>query len=271
MTNHTPQFSDLVGGIEDATRRSTGSPNLAQGVLLGFLHRYHPFTSVVDVGCGGGQWLRASLELGATRVQGFDLIPIDDNSLAVARDLITITDLSAPMTPSERFDLAVSTEVAEHIAQSCADKFIKNLCAFSDVVLFSAALPYQGGINHVNENWLEYWNRLFRSENFICFDIFRDLFWHDTRIPYFYRQNCVLYVHSKWCRNFENIGLRPTLEPRSLVHPELLLQAVNRARHPSERRFSTDAELLHRVAVDGREPSVEANYTYGQEQLWMDG
>lgn len=271
MADQTPQFSDLNGGIEDATRRVTGRPLLAQSVLLGFLRTYHPFTSVVDVGCGGGHWLRASLDLGATRVRGFDLIPVADEALAVDRELITITDLSAPLTPGERFDLAISTEVAEHIDQPFASAFIENLCGFSDIVLFSAALPYQGGIHHVNENWVEYWNRLFRYQDFFCFDIFRDTFWHDTRLPYFYRQNCLLYVHSKWCRALEGKGLRLTIEPRSLVHPELLLQSVNRARPKAKRRFLTDAELLYNVAVEGRAPSSEAGYAYGGEPLWADG
>ena len=195
-------------------------------------------------------------------------MPVPDEHLAVERELIEIVDLGQPLENKGRFDLAVSTEVAEHVDAGQADTFIANLCALSDIVIFSAALPYQGGIHHVNENWVEYWNRKFRGQNFVAFDIFRDFFWNDTRIPYFYRQNCLLYVHEKWIRAMQVRGLQPTLDPRSLVHPELLLQAVNRARPEVERRFVGDATLLYRVAVNGEQVPEGEDYTYGQEELW---
>ena len=265
------QFSDLSGGIEDATRQVTGAPMMAQRLMLEHLARYHPFGSVADIGCGGGNWLAAAQGLGARgggRLAGFDLVPVPDEALAVARELITITDLTQPMSVEERFDLAISTEVAEHVGAEHADTFIANLCGFSDIILFSAALPYQGGIHHVNENWVEYWNRKFRRQDFVCFDIFREVFWNDTRIPYFYRQNCLLYVKGKWAAALQARGLAPTIEPRSLVHPELLLQAVNRARPERQRQFLRDARLLYRVAVAGEAPDEGERHAYGREKLW---
>ncbi len=262
------QFNSLAGGIEAASRQVTGQPSLAQHLLLQHLARFHPFSSVVDVGCGGGSWLRAALDLGATRAAGYDLVPVPDDALAVERSLITITDLSRPIEGSERYDLVVSTEVAEHIPEACADVFVDNLCRFSDIVLFSAALPYQGGIHHKNENWIEYWNRKFRHRDFVCFDIFREVFWTDTRIPYFYRQNCLLFVRTKWCRAMEARGLRPTVEPRSLVHPELLIQAVNRALPKADRQFLRDAAMLYQVAIEGRPAAEELRHAYGEERLW---
>ncbi len=262
------QFSGLVGGIEEATRWVGGGGGAAQRILLEHLARYHPFASVVDFGCGGGSWMRAAQEMGAARVQGLDLVPVPDEHLAVERELIEIVDLGRPLEDRGRFDLAVSTEVAEHVEQDHADTFIANLCGLSDIVLFSAALPYQGGIHHVNENWVEYWDRKFRAHDFICYDIFREVFWNDIRIPYFYRQNCLLYVHLKWTGAMAARGLSPTPAPRSLVHPELLLQAVNRARPAAERRFEGDARLLYRVAVGGEAPPEGEAYAYGQEELW---
>ena len=212
--------------------------------------------------------MRAALDMQAREVRGFDLVPVPDEHLSVDRNLIEILDLGQPLEGKGRFDLAISTEVAEHVTREHADTFVANLCSLSDVVLFSAALPYQGGIHHVNENWVEYWNRKFRHNDFVCFDIFRDVFWNDIRIPYFYRQNCLLFVHLKWVRAMQARGLEPTPEPHSLVHPELLLQAVNRARPEKERRFGPDAILFHRVAVEGESWPEDERYTYGQENLW---
>ena len=140
------QFSDLAGGIEGATHQATGQPMMAQGLLLGRLAQVHPFSSVADVGCGGGNWLYAARSLGATRLAGFDLVPVPDEALAIERELITITDLTKRMENQARYDIAISTEVAEHVGSEHADTFIANLCGFSDIVLFSAALPYQGGM-----------------------------------------------------------------------------------------------------------------------------
>ena len=262
------QFSNLAGGIEDATRQATGQPMMAQGLLLGHLARYHPFSSVADVGCGGGNWLYAARALGATRLAGFDLVPVPDEALAIERELITITDLTQPLESQDRFDIAISTEVAEHVGPEHADAFIRNLCGFSDIVLFSAALPYQGGIHHVNEQWVEYWNRKFRALDYVAFDIFREPFWNDARIPYFYRQNCLLYVRTRWVAMLGTRGIVPTVEPRSLVHPELLLQAVNRARAEGDRHFLRDAMILHRQAIGGEAPGADWTHGYGQERLW---
>jgi SAM-dependent methyltransferase len=262
------QFSDLAGGIEDATRQATGQPMMAQSLILGHLARFHPFGSVADVGCGGGNWLYAARALGATRLAGFDLVPVPDEALSIDRELITIVDLTRPMQDQERYDLAISTEVAEHVGGEHADAFLKNLCGFSDIVLFSAALPYQGGIHHVNEQWVEYWNRKFRVLDFVCFDIFREAFWNDARIPYFYRQNCLLYVRTRWVAALQARGLQPSVEPRSLVHPELLLQAVNRARPKGDRQFLRDAQILYRQAIGGETPEEAWTHGYGQERLW---
>lgn len=262
------QFSDLAGGIEGATHQATGQPMMAQGLLLGRLAQVHPFSSVADVGCGGGNWLYAARSLGATRLAGFDLVPVPDEALAIERELITITDLTKRMENQARYDIAISTEVAEHVGSEHADTFIANLCGFSDIVLFSAALPYQGGIHHVNEQWIEYWNRKFRALDYVAFDIFREPFWNDARIPYFYRQNCLLYVKTRWVEMLRTRGIEPTVEPRSLVHPELLLQAVNRARPERERNFLRDAMILHRQAIGGEAPGADWTHGYGQEKLW---
>lgn len=60
------------------------------------------------------------------------------------------------MTFNRRFDLAMTIEVAEHLTPVRADSFVEDLTRLSDVVLFSAAIPAQGGINHVNEQWQSY-------------------------------------------------------------------------------------------------------------------
>ena len=50
-----------------------------------------------------------------------------------------------------KFDLVVSLEVAEHLPSECAETFVDSLTGLGPIVLFSAAIPHQGGTNHANE------------------------------------------------------------------------------------------------------------------------
>jgi hypothetical protein len=54
-------------------------------------------------------------------------------------------------------------EVGEHISESAANHFIESLTTHAPVVLFSAAIPYQGGDHHVNEQFLPYWVERFSA------------------------------------------------------------------------------------------------------------
>jgi hypothetical protein len=71
---------------------------------------------------------------------------------------------------------------------------VESLTATSDVVLFSAALPGQGGRNHVNERLHSYWAGEFASRGYAVFDAFRPVFWTDGRVEPWYRQNAFLYI-----------------------------------------------------------------------------
>ena len=90
----------------------------------------------------------------------------------------------------------------------------------SDVVLFSAAIPFQGGVNHVNEQWPEYWATLFESHGFVCSDCLRHRFWYDGNVEWWYAQNILLFA-----REGSTIADRLPVQPRgagkplSQVHP----------------------------------------------------
>ena len=56
-------------------------------------------------------------------------------------------------------------------------------------------MPGQGGTNHINEQRPFYWSSLFRNENFEVVDLLREMIWDDVRIPYWYRQNILLFFN----------------------------------------------------------------------------
>ena len=61
------------------------------------------------------------------------------------------------------YDLAISVEVAEHLPADSAVSYLKFLTDMSDTVLFSGAVPGQGGVGHVNEQEWTYWLSFFNT------------------------------------------------------------------------------------------------------------
>src|SRR5215211_1558289 len=120
--------------------------------------------SVIDVGCGTGEWLSVFKEHGVEDIWGVDGEYVNIKTLAIPEERFIPYDLKRPYRIDRAFDLVVSLEVAEHLPADCAETLVDSLTGLGSVVLFSAAIPYQGGEHHINEQWPEYWIRLFHSK-----------------------------------------------------------------------------------------------------------
>lgn len=151
--------------------------------------------SVVDFGCGVGTWLAAALALGVERARGIEGPWVDSANLADPRIDLVNQNLEQRVDAGEGFDLAMSLEVAEHLSADRAPTFVEDLCRASRRVLFGAAVPGQGGENHINEQWPSYWVALFAAHGYLPLDVVRTQLWGDATIPLHYRQNLLLYVH----------------------------------------------------------------------------
>lgn len=149
--------------------------------------------SVLDAGCGTGTWLSTSLLLGAKRVVGIEGEWVSRPMLDDERIELVSASLEEPITVTEKFDLVVSLEVAEHISPHRAASFVAELCGLSDTVLFGAAIPNQGGKGHVNEQWQSFWANIFYENGYEALDCIRPAIWNDDSIPPWYRQNTILY------------------------------------------------------------------------------
>lgn len=201
-----------------------GSERSAQ-IYLGHLWTLIRPASVLDVGCGRGAWLSVCKRLGSQRIVGIDGHWNDRSKMVLDEIDYRGVDLSRPFQLGEKFDLAISLEVAEHLGAESADQFIRSLTDASDVVLFSAAFPGQGGVNHVNEQKHSYWARKFNAFGYLPFDIFRPLFWADSEVQVWYRQNTFLYVRhmSAPFSSLAALGCVPMRYPNFMdcVHPEM--------------------------------------------------
>lgn len=172
---------------------------------------------VVDVGCGEGWWAHAFLEYGCD-VTGVDGAPVSDSPLGDRR---IIRDLTQPIPTSDLgvFDLAVSLEVAEHLPESRAAGFVADLAALAPVVLFSAAIPGQGGVGHINEQWPSYWVDLFAANGMAVSGALRWKIWGDDRVENWYRQN--LLVAARDPGSLPELFDTPLAPPWPVVHPVL--------------------------------------------------
>lgn len=150
--------------------------------------------SVVDMGCGNGAWLALFKECGVSEIRGYDGDYVRKDMLVISEDEFTPFDLTKKLPVERRYDMAMSLEVAEHLEERLADQFIANITELSDVVLFSASIPGQGGDGHINEQWPSYWRTKFENNGFTCCDCIRDHCWNMEDLDYYYRQNIVLYV-----------------------------------------------------------------------------
>ena len=188
--------------------------------------------SVVDVGCGTGAWLAEFVRQGAERILGIDGEYVDRSRLLIPADRFVSADLAGDWRVRERFDLAVCLEVAEHVGPACSAGLVDKLVELAPVVMFSAAIPYQGGEGHVNERWPTFWYDLFEERGYKLVDAVRKRVWSDRRVEPWYQQNVVLYASRGAIEG--NGALRREHEQTfpgflSVVHPRLYGPVLERA------------------------------------------
>jgi SAM-dependent methyltransferase len=230
-------------------------------VLGALFQRWRP-GSVVDIGCGVGSWLRVAKELGAHTVLGVDGAYVPREALMIEAACFLAADLGSLPAIGQRFDLALCLEAAEHLPAERAEQLAETLVGFADVVLFSAAIPYQGGHGHVNENWPGYWADKFAAHGYLVYDELRRQIWSDAEVCWWYRQNLLVFVREGVARaRFP--GWRPAArESLAVVHPEQYLNALYRfPARPKGRRLETDLAYERDVASDVR----RAAPNYGKE------
>jgi len=184
--------------------------------IVSIIYEFIKPDSVVDVGCGTGGICAEWLHVGLEDVLGIDGDYVDRNLLLIPEHNFRAHDLTNPFQIARRYDLASSFEVAEHLDEAYAGQFVKLLCDLSDVVVFSAAIPAQGGMQHFNEQWQSYWCKLFMEQGYIASDYIRKRIAGDDKINFYYRQNVVTYIRK------DKTGEYPLLEKELIDYPEQL-------------------------------------------------
>lgn len=190
--------------------------------ILPYLIQIFKPQSILDVGCGTGTWLKSALALGITDIKGIDGAYIDEGKLEIDRSNFQAFDLRNAIDLNRKFSLVLCLEVAEHLEEKYADVIVENLIRHADTIVFSAALPCQGGQNHVNEQPFEYWIAKFYKHNYYPLDIVRQKFWNNPKVDWWYKQNIFVFT-----RNEEQRAKYGSQEPiNTYIHPELFISYV---------------------------------------------
>jgi 2-polyprenyl-3-methyl-5-hydroxy-6-metoxy-1,4-benzoquinol methylase len=172
-------------------------------------------TSIIDVGCGIGSW-GYDLDKYGFKYRGIDFgVPLD--KLVIDKSHYMDRDIRQYIPCKEKYDIALCLEVAEHLEPEFADVLVQSLSGMANVILFSAAIPLQGGINHHNEQWQSYWAEKFAKVGLYPHHIdIRNELWNDESVGVWYRQNMVLYTLDKHGDGY----------PLDVVHPQMFMNLM---------------------------------------------
>jgi SAM-dependent methyltransferase len=153
--------------------------------------------SAMDVGCGTGALLQALRSRGCA-VAGLEY---SEAALAYCRARaldVRKFDLERDTLADDRtFDVAISMEVAEHLPEHRADRYVALLARLAPVIVFTAAPPGQGGRDHVNEQPPEYWMAKFNASGFAHDDVlstgWRERWSHQGTVAPWYHRNLMVF------------------------------------------------------------------------------
>lgn len=181
--------------------------------------------NVVDFGCGIGIWLKHFKLQGVKEILGVDYNDVEDSMLRIDKSEYLSKDLTKPLKLDKKYDLATSFEVVEHLPEESADTFVDSLTNASDRIFFGAAIPDQGGRDHVNEQYPNYWVKKFQKRGFVCLDILRPrlLLKEDSSMSS--RQNILLFIKLETLREEMEEYLPYYQKDKKLVHRTVLMQS----------------------------------------------
>jgi SAM-dependent methyltransferase len=253
MSMPSPYNRDFFEVLQEGSRQSARE-------IIPLIFEFIQPRSIVDVGCGIGTWLSVFKEFGIQECLGIDGDYVDRELLQISPDEFLSLDLKSPLQIDKTFDLVLSLEVAEHLPSECADSFIDSLTQLGQIIVFSAAIPYQGGTEHINEQWPDYWLTKFRNRGYLGIDYFRRKIWNNDKVEPWYAQNIFIFVREDYLKKY------PLLEQElqntnpsqlAIVHPKIYLKNVTQI--TAETRQRTPAEQPPSQTSMGTELRVNEN------------
>lgn len=205
-------------------------------ILAKFILKEFSPKTLIDFGCGNGELcFELQQKLGRDNVTGIDT----QNALDFGKNNKDINfiafDLTSKFEIQEKLDIAVCLEVAEHLDSKYAKMMIGNLVNASNLVIFSAAIPGQGGHQHLNEQEPMYWAKLFWENGFVLKQDPRRKLRKKFRLAPWYKQNILIFGKAEDGEEF--------VKPRTIYHPLIFASKRNQL----QRVYCALYELIQKI------------------------
>lgn len=136
--------------------------SMAEWFIPLLIKQFNP-TSLADVGCGTGHYLKVAKNMGIKEIFGIEGSDSAFEQMLVGKEYVRQGDLRDKIGGLKKYDLVISIEVAEHIDEEYVDNYLFNLSSLSNRILMTAAPPGQGGTAHVNEKPHSWWIEKFKN------------------------------------------------------------------------------------------------------------
>jgi GT2 family glycosyltransferase/glycosyltransferase involved in cell wall biosynthesis/SAM-dependent methyltransferase len=233
--------------------RALPSDRYAATIIARVIDRVLAPASILDLGCGNGVWLDELAGDGTRFIQGVEEMAFVPRDLAVDPSCILNASLAEPLTLNRAFDLVLCLEGPDHIEPQFAQTLVDNCVRHGETVLFSTGLPGPSGGDRYEQPNTTSWIDLFRNRSFVDLDLIRPLIWHDPRIPFWYRQNLLLFVRGDSPRlpqlraeteRVASFSPLSRLEPTANYSVSFLAELDERRLRELERRLVWQAEQL---------------------------
>jgi len=129
------------------------------------INQFNP-KSIIDFGCGTGDILSSFEKKGIT-VLGIDGSKANRKYSKIKKENFILFDLRKKFENNKKYDICLCMEVAEHIEEKYSNNLINNLTSSSKLIIFTAAPPGQGGLDHCNEKEYHWWIKRFNQHDYI--------------------------------------------------------------------------------------------------------
>jgi SAM-dependent methyltransferase len=162
--------------------------------------------SFIDLGCGMGAWSKELEKRGIVNFKMFDHPSLDPSQVLIKnKENFIPINLEKELPALSNVDLAICIEVLEHFKLNRALELLDFLTDSSDLILFSAAIPNQKGVGHINEQRHSFWHNEFNKKGFKFFDGFKSkLFKYENEIRFYHIQNLFIYYRESKSNLFDN-------------------------------------------------------------------
>lgn len=128
--------------------------------------------TILELGCGAGwfteEFIKRKIDITAIEGSKSGYDKTKKRIKMEYRDKILKHDLRLPLNLNKQFDIALCTEVAEHIEPPFSSQLVQNLTRHSKLVWFSFEKPLTNiqHYHHSNEQPEKYWKNLFQFYDF---------------------------------------------------------------------------------------------------------